>query len=236
MNNKSSKSIKHYIIVTIILIIALIVIIYLMKNVRSSKSAKPLTTESTTTLVDSSTNEVTSSSPFQASLSDVTYGHIFTGEFKEEITYNNTKFTFNCNTYDSETDTCTNGSGLMEYNNISIPIFTFTSSDTNYLNNPSDVYIDIENDYIFITTNIVGKSSGTTMVYTISGTLIGEINNVITGYTLNGRITNALYPNYNDSKFYFYYLDSNIIKVGYVEIDDLNYKIEDEIITGATLN
>lgn len=249
MNNKGIKQLRVYIVLVIVFIAALIGMFYLIENTKQKDQAKPLTTTSSisspSTTTISTTNNIKNeepkeeklvSSPFEASLSDIIYGRIFEGKFSETIIYNNAKFSINCNTYDEATSLCSEGSGLMDYNGALIPIFTFSGSDNNYLNFARDVYIIIKDNYIFVTMNHVGSSAGKTLVFKTDGTMIGEIPNTLTGYVLNGRKIGELYPNFTDNKFNFYYLDNGIIKIGYVDINDVKRTVELETVSGATIS
>ena len=250
MNNKGIKNLSIYIVLAIIVIAALISIFYLIESMKQNKSAKPLSTSSTAT-ISSSNVETTSdvqnggeqqkterlkSSPFEASLSEVIYGRVFNDKFSETIIYNNAKFSINCNNYDESTSVCTEGSGLMDYNGALIPIFTFSGADNNYLNFARDLYIIIKDNYIFVTMNHVGVSAGKTLIFKTDGTMIGEITNTVTGYVLNGRQFSELYPNFTNNQFNFYYLDNGVIKIGYVDINDLKRKVELESVSGATIS
>lgn len=251
MNNKGLKQTKMYIILVIIFLIALIAIFYLVESNNKSIGAKPLTTSSTSTLATKITNEATDkkddnnenneqnnllASPFSSPLSDIIYGYEFDGNYKISINYNNAVFDFNCNSYSDTELSCIEGSGLMRYNDLTIPLYTYIGSDNNILNYAEDYYIDMQENYIFLTNNHVGVSSGKTSIYNYQGNMIGEVNNVVTGYVLNEKKYNVLYPNYNNQELTFYYVENGLIKIGYVDVHDPKRISEIEIVSGAVLN
>lgn len=247
MNNKGIKQTTMYIILAIILIIALIVIFYLVENNNMSRSARPLKTSSTSASSttkpeitngkeDNNKHEDLVASPFSAPLSDIIYGYVFDGNYKVSINHNNVMFDFNCNNYNEAELSCTEGSGLMRYNNLIIPLYSYTGSANNVLDFAEDYYIDMKDNYIFLTNNHVGVNAGKTSIYNEYGNLIGEIENVVTGYMLNGKKYNVLYPNYESQELTFYYLNNGLIKIGYVELSDPKIISELEIVEGAILN
>lgn len=251
MNNKGIKELRVYIVLVIVFIAALIAMFYLLENMKQERTARPLSTSSTSSsVIQSSTSLVTDNTgnsepnktekniatPFEASLSDIIHGRVFEGHFSEKITYNNATFTINCNNYDENTSQCLEGSALMDYNGALIPIFTFTGVDNNYLNFARDLYILIKDGYVFVTMNHVGVSAGKTLVFKTDGTMIGEVSNTVTGYVMNGIQIRELYPNYTEGKFNFYYLDNGVIKIGYSDIADIKRKVELESVIGATIS
>lgn len=247
MNNKGIKQTKMYIILVIIFIIALIAIFYLVESNNEASRAKPLTTSSTSTLATMLTNEETDknnesseqkdlfATPFSTPLSDIIYGYEFDGNYKVSINYNNVIFDFNCNNYNDTELSCVEGSGLMRYNNLIIPLYTYIGRENNILDFAEDFYIDMQDNYIFLTSNHIGVSLGKTSIYNDQGTLIGEVDNVVTGYMLDGRKYNVLYPNYSAQELTFYYVQNGLIKIGYVDVTDPKRISEIEIVPGAVL-
>lgn len=252
MKNKGLKLSKMYVILAIIFIIALVSIFALIKNTKSSNRAKPISNFNTnkvssnrSTTKEASENKnidtppsgtLETAYPISVPLSEVIYGYEFKNNYHVSINYKNIIFDFNCNKYNEEIASCDEGSGLMRYNDLVIPLYTYKESNNNILDFAEDYYIDMKDNYIFLTNNHVGVSSGSTKIYNNQGSLLGEVSNVVTGYILKGKKYNVLYPSYSDNGLTFYYIDNGIVKIGYVDVTDPKVINELEVVEGAILN
>lgn len=250
MNNKGKGSVKSYISVFIVMIIALVAVFGMLELAKIEKKGKPLVDNNTTTTTTSSlingenisnnSSGNNSNEPiinFSEPLLSIISKSSFFGDYTVETTFNGINFNFNCTSYDHITETCLSGSGLMNINNVLIPLYTYSNENENFINRPKDMYIIVTDFYIAIIKNNVGFSAGQAKIYDKNGFLIGNVENVITGYKKNDQIISMLYPNITDNTFNYYMCDNNVVKISSIDIsngDNINNVVVDEIVDGVS--
>lgn len=255
MNDKNKSGKKNYILAGCILLLCLVGVIAILKISQNVYKAKPLKEVSITTNTEkipdedneipttttSIKNDISEEPPievinFSASLEEVADGIISIGNYKESRRYSGAKFDFNCTNYDLNTNKCLEGSALMNLGDVMLPLYTYKNEEGNYLNHPTNYYIIVDDNYIVLINNKVGSISGEAKFYSRNGKYLSTINNVITGYLMNGKIQERLYPNITDNLFYYYTCNEKVAKVASIEVPKFsNNKIE-QIIESSSCN
>ena len=169
-------------------------------------------TTTTTTTVEATTNAPSESEEesvsYVAKLSDIIGNNSIENDYSLSIDYQGTNYYFKCTNYDDIKKVCNSGLGLLQYNKTSIPLYTFSDSEKDYLTNGEDFYIIVNGNYVVFTYRENSK------VYTANGEQYLELNNIITSYEVsdnkNSAINNA-YPSISDNTLYYYICDTNTV-------------------------
>lgn len=238
MNKEGKSNKKNYIAVLIVLVTCLIFMFYLINTTEQTKKAKPMTeapttsyvgTDLTTTQVVIDNNEENNTqitlepvSTFDASLYDIINTLSFYGNYDLTTYYHGVEFNFKCTSYDTNTDTCVEGSALMKENSALYPLFTYSNANDNYFNNGKDFYISFGDDLVILVNNYVGVFAGNARFFDRSGNSLGTVNNVITGYKYGDTLYQGLYPNIEEGRFYYYSCNNGSLGISSVGIG--NYK------------
>lgn len=225
MNNKGSK--KSYIAVIVILICALVLVFYLLESAKMDYKAKPITKKTTETInvldpEESEKNanipvevpsevadEKIESIPFATNLQTIIGNKILIENYKINIVYSGTKFSFKCTTYDESTVTCLEGSALMTVNDVPIPLFTYSNTNENFFERSKDFYIIVTENNIIVSYSNVGISPGVLKVYDKKGELLTTDESVILGYRFNGEMKRERYPIIMDNIMYYNACENN---------------------------
>jgi hypothetical protein len=159
------------------------------------------TTEETTTSIK---DEDTIS--YVTKLTNIIQNLKIKGNFDVQTTYQGTNYYFKCTKY--ENDTCTSGFALLNYDNISIPLFLFNSEEDNYLTNDKDYNIIVDGDYIILTYN------NETTIYKKDGNMYLKIGKILTSYNTNessiSKVENTI-PVLTDDTLTYYSCDTNTV-------------------------
>ena len=188
-NKKGNNSATSYIILILVLLVAVVAIFMLLGNAKNQAKSQPLTTTTvpvpvepgnvttttTTTvpitdLVYQTTTKVVIQEnikvePFSASLEVIMEDLSFNFDYAVTKEYSGAVFNFNCVTYDEETLTCTEGSGLMNIGTALIPLYTYSNAEDNILYHQYDYHIIVSDKYIFLTETYSFKNTGVTKIY-----------------------------------------------------------------------
>lgn len=253
MNKKGAKN--SYIIMIIIFIVILVLLFVLLELSKNSLSddeptidpTDPISTSSTSTTSTTSSitttqnqqnnqgnSEVVQVENFSASLEQIANGLLFMGNYSVETNYSGVNFLFKCDEYDEESVECISGSATMSVNDITIPLYSYNSEGTNYLENVNDYYIILNDNYVVTTYNIAGSQVGEAKIYDRSGKLLETVDNVITGYMMNGKLYERLFPNITDNLYYFYSCSNNRVTISSINLDDNYRRNVEESVDGAT--
>lgn len=167
-------------------------------------------------------------SNFSASLSDILNGVTPNGDYSYNTIYSGARFDFNCTNYDTNSNTCTKGSGLMTTSNAVIPLYTYDNENDNYLNKSDDYYIIVTDDNIILLMNSEAK------VYDKSGNYITSVYNIIYNYKYGDEDINLNYPFFTkDNKFDYYTCDNGIVHIKEVDINYPGDILNDEILDNS---
>ena len=222
-----------YLVSIIILCIGLLVMLFLLKMAKNIKKADVTELGISTTSVSTKYEDITTDvlpdindendenynldvKNFNSSLADILYYNPLVGNYKLELIYKDAKFNFTCGNYDASSGNCTSGSATMNTGKTILPLYSYDNETNDYTKRLSDYYIIVNDDYIILTYNNVGKTPGVTKIYNKTGDFKGEIKNVITGYYDNGELLNQLYPNVKDGNIYYYICNNNSARINAV--------------------
>lgn len=252
MNNKGKEISKPIIIVLIILLIGVVGVIFIL-NLTKNKASKPIsdnksittTIETTTTEMITTTNingdtvivdeeEKIVATNFRASLANIIYGNRFLDDYHVTLYYSGVKFSFNCSNYDEFTKVCKEGNAQLNSGSAILPLYTYTSEDDNYLNNPEDYFIIINDNYIVLTYSKTGVKPGVIKIYSRNGEYINTIENTITGFKDNNSLDTGYYPSILDGEINYYICENNSVISQSRNLTDLNTVTYTEILEGAT--
>lgn len=159
---------------------------------------------------------------FKSSLSEITKGYRFEGNYHVELRYSGAKFNFNCTNFDKLKNECVAGSGLMDAGTALVPLYTYNKDEENYLTRPKDYHIIITDEYIILSFANSFKETGIVKIYDRKGKFIVELKDLILSYKADNKEHQGLYPTLNEGLIYYYTCDSNFVKVYGYDIKNLN--------------
>ncbi len=243
MNKREGIGKRTIIILIVVMIMAVALTMLMINYGKELVTTKPInsgvveevTTKSTTQPTEIKVNN------FAISLMDILKNEDFTIDYAYTSYYEGAKFDFNCTKYDESENTCLEGSALMTVNTTLIPLFVYQNSQENYFEHAQDYYIIVTDQYIILLYNTVPTSAGEIKVYDREGNHLKTLDNAITGYNLNNKTYDSLYPNITENRLYYYTWHDKAVKVASVSLNDIKNDdnaldiVYEETITGATL-
>lgn len=225
--DKKKTSIKSYIFLVIILVAAIFFIMNLLETSKNERLSNPMTKKVVTESYDLNKEDVSvdisgreinedllTVKPFSTSLKNIISNSNVLEDFKIKRVYNGVIFDFNCSSYDKENVMCTNGSALMKVGKNLIPLFTYSTDDDNYFNNPDDYYIIVNDNLIILSYSVVGVNSGMIRIYDYDGNNLVTINNALNGFKYKDELRTNIYPQIIENKLYYNVCESGKV-VGY---------------------
>ncbi len=167
-------------------------------------------------------------SNFSASLTDILNGVTPNGDYAYNTVYSGARFDFNCTNYDTDSNTCSKGSGLMTTSDAIIPLYTYDNEDNNYLNKTDDYYIIVNDSNIILLMNSEAK------VYDKKGNYLTSVYNIIYNYKYGDEDINLNYPFFTkDNKFDYYTCDNGTVHIKEVDINYPGDILNDEILDNS---
>ena len=146
-----------FIIFSIILVLG-IVGMFMFLNLMGRNTTYPdletTTTENksettTTTTTSSDTNTIS----YVAKLSNIIGSTKIQKDYDVRIEYQGTNYYFRCTKYDKDNNECNTGFALLNYDNVSIPLYIFDNKEDDFLNNNDEYYIIVDGEYVVLTYN-----------------------------------------------------------------------------------
>lgn len=199
-----------FIIFSIILVLG-IVGMFTFLTLMGRNTSYPSEEETTTTTSTETTTTTTKSEDtisYVAKLSNIISTNSFSKEYDVRIEYQDTNYYFKCTRYDKDIDNCTNGFSLLNYDNVSIPLYYFDNSEDDYARNDKDFYIIVDGDYVVFTFD------NKTYIYKKNGDLYHTIDNVLTEFnTTDSNISkvNSSIPLISEDVLTYYNCDTNTV-------------------------
>lgn len=199
-----------FIIFSLILVLA-IVGMFMFLNIMGKNTSYPDEEEQTTTTTTKTTTTSIKEEDFISyvtKLSTITQTSKFKGNFDVRVEYQGTNYYFKCTNFDDKENKCTSGLALLNYDNVSIPLFVFSNDEDNYLINNKDYNIIVDGDYIILTYN--NQSN----IYKKDGSIYLNIEKVLTSYSTNeSSISKTLdtIPLLKDDTLTYYSCDTNTV-------------------------
>lgn len=201
-----------FIIFSVILVLG-IVGMFTFLTLMGRNTSYPSEEETTTTTIEETTTTTTTAKEtdtisYVAKLSNVISTSKFTKQYDVRVEYQDTNYYFKCTKYDTELDACISGFSLLNYDNVSIPLYYFDSSADDYTKNGKDFYIIVDGDYVVFTFD------NKTNIYKKNGDLYHTIDNVLTEFnTTDSSISkvNSSIPLIQDDILTYYNCDTNTV-------------------------
>lgn len=231
MNKENKKGNNTFVILGLMLLIAVILCFIMLYIINNTEKVTPIDIKATTTTeaVENKPEE-RELVPFSASLKEILFEENIMFEYKVETYYSGYKFNITCSRYNTEEGKCSQGSGMMSYNDVVLTLYTFEDDEDDYLDHLEDYYIIVDNSHVVLLNNKVGHSGGSARIYNYDGSYVGEVKNAMTGYNLGDRVINELYPSITDNSLYLYVCDSGNVRISSVSFDDVDaIGIEDTV-------
>lgn len=215
------KNNKLYLIIITVLFLLLIGIVMILENSKSVlEKKKNLPVESNAQITSTTTTtKVLELKNFQTSLKNIVNGFSVTGNYKISTNYNGMEFNFNCTNYDEEANICASGSGLIKFNDVLLPLYTYSNDDDNYLLRGEDYYLYVTDKNIILSF-INKEKKGTIKFYDKNGNFIKEINNYINGYNISGIYYNGLNPKIDNNNIIYYSCDNGKVLIKGLNLDN----------------
>lgn len=230
------KNNKIYLIIITILFLLLIGIVMILENSKSIlEKKKNAPVENNVQITSTPTTKVLELKNFQTSLKNIVNGFSITGNYKISTNYNGMEFNFNCTNYDGETNTCLGGSGLIKFNDVLLPLYTYTSDADNYLLRSDDYYLFVTDKNIILSF-INNEKKGIIKFYDKSGNFIKEINNYISGYSINGTYYSGLTPKIDNNNLIYYACNNGLVTIKGLNLDNFQDLLTEENISNGVCN
>ncbi len=158
----------------------------------------------TTTTTSSDTNTIS----YVAKLSNIIGSTKIQKDYDVRIEYQGTNYYFRCTKYDKDNNECNTGFALLNYDNVSIPLYIFDNKEDDFLNNNDEYYIIVDGEYVVLTYN------NKTTIYTKDGKTYHTIDKVLTEFnTTDSSISkvNSSIPIIKDDTLIYYNCDTNTV-------------------------
>ena len=168
------------------------------------ESTTTTTTETTTTSTIDEENPIS----YVTKISTITQTSRFKGNFDVRVEYQGTNYYFKCTSFDESEDKCISGLALLNYDNVSIPLFTFSNDEDNYLTNNKEYNIIVDGDYVILTYN------NSSCIYKKDGTTYLNIDNVLTSFQIGDASISMMkdaIPVLTDDTLTYYSCDTNTV-------------------------
>ncbi len=198
-----------FVLFSLILVLG-IVGMFMFLNIMGKNTSYPSEDEETTTTTSSETTTTTivnsNTISYVTNLSNIAKQLSIKDNFDVQIEYQGTNYYFKCTKY--ENNVCSTGFALLNYDNVSIPLFIFDKEEDNYLTNNKDYNIIVDGDYIILTYN------NETIIYKKDGIVYLKIDRILTSYETNdssiSKVQNTV-PVLRDDTLTYYSCDTNTV-------------------------
>jgi len=196
-----------FVLFSLILVLG-IVGMFMFLNLMGKNTSYPSNEEETTTTTSSettTTSVISNTISYVTNLSNIVKTVKINDDFDVRTEYQGTNYYFKCTKYDS---VCTTGFALLNYDNVSIPLFIFDNEEDNYLTNNKDYNIIVDGEYIILTYN------NETIIYKKDGIVYLKIDRILTSYETNdssiSKVQNTV-PVLTDDTLTYYSCDTNTV-------------------------
>ena len=197
-----------FVLFSLILVLG-IVGMFMFLNLMGKNTSYPSEEETTTTTTSTETTttnaNVSNVVSYVTNLSNIAKQVKIKDNFDIQTEYQGTNYYFKCTKYDN---VCTSGFALLNYDNISIPLFIFDKEEDNFLTNNKDYNIIVDDEYIIFTFN------NETLIYKKDGIVYLKIDRVLTSYETNdtsiSKVQNTV-PVLTDDTLTYYSCDTNTV-------------------------
>ena len=201
-----------FVLFSLILVLG-IVGMFMFLNIMGKNTSYPSEEEETTTTTTTTTSTETTTTnanvsnvvSYVTNLSNIAKQVKIKDNFDIQTEYQGTNYYFKCTKYDN---VCTSGFALLNYDNISIPLFIFDKEEDNFLTNNKDYNIIVDDEYIIFTFN------NETLIYKKDGIVYLKIDRILTSYETNdtsiSKVQNTV-PVLKDDTLTYYSCDTNTV-------------------------
>ena len=198
-----------FVLFSLILVLG-IVGMFMFLNIMGKNTSYPSEEEETTTTTTSTETTTTNANvsnvvSYVTNLSNIAKQVKIKDNFDIQTEYQGTNYYFKCTKYDN---VCTSGFALLNYDNISIPLFIFDKEEDNFLTNNKDYNIIVDDEYIIFTFN------NETLIYKKDGIVYLKIDRILTSYETNdtsiSKVQNTV-PVLKDDTLTYYSCDTNTV-------------------------
>ncbi|MCR5483469.1 MAG: hypothetical protein K6E99_03615 [Bacilli bacterium] len=196
-----------FVLFSLILVLG-IVGMFMFLNLMGKNTSYPSEEEETTTTTSSkttTTSVISNTISYVTNLSNIAKQVKIKDDFDVQTEYQGTNYYFKCTKYDS---VCNTGFALLNYDNVSIPLFIFDNEEDNYLTNNKDYNIIVDGEYIILTYN------NETIIYKKDGIVYLKIDRILTSYETNdssiSKVQNTV-PVLTDDTLTYYSCDTNTV-------------------------
>lgn len=208
------SSTGSFILLFVTLIVCIILMVLFLHFVDEDAKSKPISTKKTTTKT-TTTEKV--DPIFNTTLENIVSKYDFNKDFDYDIYYIGAYFQMKCNNFDDDTNKCKSTNLTLKIDGTTFGLFI---NDENMLDNLKDYYFIVNRDYIVVLNNIVGKKTGKIRIYNLDGNLVKELDNAVSGFTINNNVVDKFYPTYENNELRYYSCDNGTVRMKITNVSD----------------
>lgn len=185
MNNEGVRNIQTVLGVVVIFVVAIGIIFFILNN--NKVENKVVDKPQVTTKVKAD--------DYSVSLSELIKDVDFSKNNEYEIKHKGTTYYFKCRSYNNESKTCTDGSGLLDVEDSLYTLFSIDNNSYNYFTNNSNYNIVVNRSNVFLYSSI--ENVGTLRIFDRQGNLLNLVEDIIDSNITSGESWKPIITYYN---------------------------------------